>query len=303
MSSYTGSDPDGTEGNGIPDLQEPNFEFTDNDEIDQIGLTSFTSGGTGGIFVPTDDEDYWQTRIVPGMFTDAAAGFDISFTYGSGFFEIKPGESESFAIANLFGNDFDDILRNKRTMQRIYDGDFDFIKPPINPTLKATAGDGKVFLLWDDASERSRDPIYGKDFGMYKIYRSTDPFFNSIKTITDAFGNALLWEPIAQFDVIDGLVGPHPIPLLDLGVSYDMGNDSGLRHSFIDTEVDNGRTYYYAVVAVDKGYDIDFFDRGISEKESLEPISPTESRKRIEVDILGNVISQERNVAVVVPTH
>ncbi|MCH6574318.1 MAG: hypothetical protein IH795_03800 [Bacteroidetes bacterium] len=186
-------------------------------------------------------------------------------------------------------------------MQRIYDGDFDFIKPPINPTLKATAGDGKVYLLWDDASERSRDPIYGKDFGMYKIYRSTDPFFNSIKTITDAFGNALLWEPIAQFDVIDGLVGPHPIPLLDLGVSYDMGNDSGLRHSFIDNNVDNGRTYYYAVVAVDKGYDIDFFDRGISEKESLEPISPTESRKRIEVDILGNVISKERNVAVVVP--
>ncbi|MCH6574317.1 MAG: hypothetical protein IH795_03795, partial [Bacteroidetes bacterium] len=96
---YPGPDPDGTEGNGIPDLQEPNFEFTDNDEIDQIGLTSFTSGGTGGIFVPTDDEDYWQTRIVPGMFTNAAAGFDISFTYGSGFFEIKPGASESYAIA------------------------------------------------------------------------------------------------------------------------------------------------------------------------------------------------------------
>ena len=26
--------------------------------------------------------------------------------------------------------------------------------------------------------------IYGNDFAMYKIYRSTDPFFNSIKTVT-----------------------------------------------------------------------------------------------------------------------
>ena len=298
---YTSSDPDSTEGNGTPDVGEPNFEITDNDEIDQIGLTSFTSGGTGGIFVPQNDEDYWQTRIVPGEFTDAAGGFDISFTYGSGFFAIQPGATESFAIASLFGNDFDDILRNKRTMQRIYDADFDFIKPPINPTLKAIAGDGKVFLVWDDTAERSRDPIYGNDFGLYKIYRSTDPFFNSIKTITDAFGNALLWEPIAQFDLVDGLVGPHPIPLEGLGVSYDMGNDTGLRHSYIDSTVDNGRTYYYAVVSVDKGYDTDFFDRGISEKENLESISPTESGKGIEVDILGNVISKERNVAVVVP--
>ncbi|MCH8927384.1 MAG: hypothetical protein IIB39_01555 [Candidatus Marinimicrobia bacterium] len=298
---YPGPDPDGTEGNGIHDLGEPNFEFTDNDEIDQIGLTSFFGGGTGGNFVPRDDEDYWQTKIVPGTFNEPKFGFDISFTYGSGFFDIQPGATESFAIANLFGNDFEDILRNKRTMQRIYDSDFNFVKPPINSTLKATAGDGKVFLLWDNAAERSRDPIYGNDFGMYKIYRSTDPFFNSIKTITDAFGNALLWEPIAQFDKIDGLVGPHPIPLEGLGISYDMGDDTGLKHSFIDTTVDNGRTYYYAVVSVDLGYDIDFFDRGISDKEFLEPISPTESRKRIEVDILGNVISLERNVAVVVP--
>ena len=298
---YPGPDTDGTEGNGRPDPGEPNFEFTDNDEIDQIGLTSFFSGGTGGTFVPRDDEDYWQTKIRPGTFTEAASGFDIAFSYGSGFFELPPGASETFSIANLFGNDFDDILRNKRTMQRIFDADFDFVKPPENSTLKATPGDRKVYLTWDDIAESSRDPIYGNDFAMYKIYRSTDPFFNSIKTITDAFSNPVLWEPIVQFDLADGLVGPHPIPLEGLGVSYDMGRDSGLRHSFVDHTVQNGRTYYYAVVAVDKGYDIDFFERGLSDLENLEPISPSESSKRIEVDILGNVLSLERNVAVVVP--
>jgi len=298
---YTGSDPDGTEGNGRPDLGEPNFEFTDNDEIDQIGLTSFFSGGTGGIFVPGDDEDYWQTKVRPGTFTEAASGFDIAFSYGSGYFALPPGASETFSIANLFGNDLDDILRNKRTMQKIFDADYDFVKPPINSALKATAGDRKVFLSWDDAAERSRDPIYGNDFAMYKIYRSTDPFFNSIKSVTDAFGNPILWEPIAQFDLADGLVGPHPVPLEGLGISYDMGSDTGLRHSFVDSNVQNGRTYYYAVVAVDKGYDTDFFERGISDKENLESISPSESSKRIEVDVLGNVLSLDRNVAVVVP--
>ena len=298
---YTGPDPDGTEGNGQPDLGEPNFEFTDNDEIDQIGLTSFFSGGTGGIFVPGDDEDYWQTKIRPGTFTAAAQGFDIAFSYGSGHFSLPAGATETFSIANLFGNDLNDILRNKRTMQRIFDADFDFVKPPINSSLKAIPGDRKVFLTWNDAAERSRDPIYGNDFAMYKIYRSTDPFFNSIKSISDAFGNPILWEPIAQFDLNDGLVGPHPIPLEGLGVSYDMGDDTGLQHSFVDENVDNGRTYYYAVVAVDKGYDTDFFDRGISDLENLEAISPSESSKRIEVDVLGNVLSLDRNVAVVVP--
>ena len=299
--NYVGPDTDGTEGNGMHDLGEPNFEFTDNDEIDQIGLTSYFGGGTGGSFVAKDDEDYWQTKIQPGMFTPDVSGFDIAFSYGSGFFGIPPGSSESFAIANLFGNDFDDILRNKRTMQRIYDADFNFVKPPLTPFLKAVAGDRRIYLLWDDASENSRDPIYGNDFEMYKIYRSTDPFFNSIKTITDAFGNPILWEPIAQFDLKNGLFGPHPIPLEGLGVSYDMGTDSGLRHSYIDTLLDNGRTYYYAVVGVDQGYDTDFFVRGISAIDNLEPISPSETSKTIEVDILGNVLSLDINVTAIVP--
>jgi hypothetical protein len=64
----------------------------------------------------------------------------------------------------------------------------------------------------------------------------------------------------------------------------------------------NGRTYYYAVVAVDKGYDIDFFERGLTDKMDLSPISPTESSKIIEVDMLGNIVFMDPNVAVVTPT-
>jgi len=271
-----------------------------NDEIDQIGLTSYFAAEPSHNM--KNDEDFWLTKIQPDFFTPAVSGMDVAFTYGSGFFDLPPGYSERFAIACLFGNDFDDIIRNKRTMQRIYDADYDFAKPPLNSNLTAIAGNNKVYLNWTNRAEDSRDPIYGNDFGLYKIYRSSDPHFNDIKTITDAFGNPILWEPIVQFDYKDGLVGAHPIALQELGVSYDMGSDTGLRHSYVDTDVVNGRTYYYAVVSVDKGYDIDFFERGLTDKMDLSPISPTESSKIIEVDLLGNVLFMSANVAVVTPT-
>ncbi|MCH7573881.1 MAG: hypothetical protein IIA59_02035 [Candidatus Marinimicrobia bacterium] len=297
---YSGPDGDGSQGNGLPNLGEPNFEFTDNDEIDQIGLTSYYASEPSHDMGA--DEDFWQTKIQPGEFTNPISGTDVAFTYGTGFFDLPPGFSERFAIASIFGNDFPDILRNKRTMQRIYDADYDFTRPPVNSTLRAVAGDRKVYLTWDTQGEKSKDPIYGHDFAMYKIYRSTDPFFNDIKVITDAFGNPVLWEPLVQFDLIDGLTGAHPVSLRDLGVSYDMGNDSGLRHSYVDTTVDNGRTYFYALVGVDKGYDTDFFERGLVEKPDLPPISPTESSKIVEVDFLGTVISLGRNVVQITPS-
>ncbi len=303
--------PDVGEGNGTPTLGEPHFEFTDNGEIDQIGLTSYYAGG---IDPPVDYERYWTTIIKPGIFTPASQAPDIAFSYGTGYFQlpavpnIPPPRArmpfERFAIACLFGTDFPDILRHKRIMQRIYDADFSFSKPPLKPTLTAIPGDRKVYLLWDDQAETQLDPVYGQNFEMYKIYRSTDPHFNDIQTITDAFGNGVLWKPIAQFDKIDGLYGPHPVPLSGIGAVYDMGTDSGLRHSFTDTTVANGRTYYYAVVSVSKGFDRDFYARGLVRDSTLgeaERTAPSESGKTIEVDFLGNVISKDRNVAVVTP--
>ena len=299
------------EGDGVPTVGEPNFEGTDNDEIDQIGLTSYYAGS---VEPPVDDEDYWSTKVSPGIFTPASQAPDIGFSYGTGFFKLPalpnppPPRAqipfERFAIACLFGNDFPDILRNKRIMQRIYDADFSFSKPPLKPILTAIPGNRKVFLMWDDQAESSRDPVYGQDFEMYKVYRSTDPYFSDIKTITDAFGNAVLWKSLVQFDKKDGLTGPHSVPLGGVGAVYDMGTDSGLRHSFVDTTVENGRTYYYAVVSVDKGFDLDFYQRGLVEDSTLgeaERTAPTESGKTIEVDFLGNVISKDRNVAVVTP--
>ena len=81
-----------------------------------------------------------------------------------------------------------------------------------------------------------------------------------------------------------------------------MGTDSGLEYIFVDSSgVINGQTYYYAVTAYDKGYDIDFFENGYSQSENLIPIAPSECSITLDLDYKGNVVSLSENAAIVVP--
>ena len=296
--NYIGPDEDGTEGNGIPDVGEPNFEITDNDESDQIGLSSFYSAPYPSVN-PDDDEIMWG-QMTPGLFQVPQQNVDQTFLYGSGYISLQPGEKKKFAIAMVFGEDMADILRNTATMQKIYDNDYSFAKPPLKPTMTAAPGDNKVTLYWDSFSEKSKDPIYGADFEGYRIYRSTDPGFIDSYTITDTYGNVTFKEPIAVFDLENGLTGPHPIGYN--GVQFNMGEDTGLQYAYVDSHnIINGQTYYYAVTAYDKGYDLDFFENGFSETENLQPIAPSECSITLDLDYKGNVVNLSENAAIVVP--
>lgn len=312
---YAGPDMDGTEGNGVPDRGEPNFEYTDNDESDQIGLTSFFSGawstsGGGGM---QDDNGLWIQHI-PGTFSKAANLVDIIMHYGSGYFElphrpedsVEPGDSRrKFAISMVMGVDRDDLIRNALTMQQIYDHDYNFAAVPLKPRVTAVPGDERVLLYWDKTSERSRDPIYGKDFEGYLIYRATDPGFLESYIGTDTYGNPSFNKPIAQFDLADSLYGPHPIGRD--GIQFNMGTDSGLQYSFVDSgqtwmgPVENGQTYYYAVCSYDKGYDVDFYAMGISALDSLQPKAPAICSKKIQFDASGQVTFLDVNTVQAIP--
>ena len=296
--NYTGPDADGTEGNGIPDLGEPNFEITDNDESDQIGLTSFYSAPYPSVY-PSNDEVMWG-QMTPGIFQVPAQNVDQTFLYGSGYISLEPGEKKKFAIAMVYGENMADILRNTNTMQNIYDNDYSFAKPPIKPIMTAVPGDNKVTLYWNALSEKSMDPIYGRDFEGYRVYRSTDAGFIDAYTITDAYGNITFKEPLAIFDIQNGLMGPHPIGYN--GVQFDMGEDKGLEYIYVDSNnVINGQTYYYAITAYDKGYDLDFFENGYTPNDNLQPIAPSECSVTLDLDYKGNVVSLSENAAVVVP--
>jgi len=90
---YTAADFDGSEANGMPDQGEPNFGQTDNDESDQIGLTSFLLRPAGNI---SDDERTWN-EMTPGLFSGVLSG-NLAFMYGSGYFSLPVGETRKFAI-------------------------------------------------------------------------------------------------------------------------------------------------------------------------------------------------------------
>ena len=300
---YPGPDADGTEGNGRPDQGEPNFGFTDNDESDQIGLTSFASPLFGE--VSSGDETMLWPRIQNGLFTANQHCLNQLWIFGSGPFNIGPNQTERFSTCFVFGFTELAIFQTAEVAQRIFDSDYRFARPPSQPTLTAIPGDGQVVLTWDSASELSRDPVYGFDFEGYRIFRSTDPQFLDAQDITDALGNPTFKQPLVQFDMANGLVGPHPLQFGETigqptGIHFYMGDDTGLQHYLVDDDVLNGRTYYYAITSYDRGYIQGFFDQGLSDLENALPISPSESPASIRL-VNGEIVGMDRNTAVVTP--
>ena len=252
---------DAGEGNGRPSAGEPNFDDLDVDESDQVGLSSFYYFVPSNAFPISNDEQVWGA-MTPGFFTtndeltalQAGGGADGDFVFGSGYFPLPPGETLRFTLALVFGADLEDITTNQITIQEIYDRNYQFSRPPDRPTLRAVPGDGQVTLYWDSAAENSIDPILGRDFQGYRLYRSTDPFFRDVPRISDAFGNEAIRVPFAVFDKADGIKGIYTSndPRVR-GVPYALGEDTGLRYSFVDTDVDNGQRYFYAIAAYDAG--------------------------------------------------
>ena len=281
---------------GSPDpLQpgEPNFEYTDLDESDQIGLTSFNSSSWNTDLKIANDEDIWN-RCIPGNFGDIEQNADIVFIFGSGYISLLKGETKRISMAFLFGENLNDLLVTAETVQDIYNKNYRFFKPPTLPKVAAVPGDKKVTLYWDNSSEESIDPITGKDFEGYAVYRSTRPDFADIQVITDGHASSFLYEPLrdldgfeAKFDLNNEWRGYHPVAYQGRGLHYYIGDNTGLVHSFVDTnKVINGQTYYYAVVAYDHG-------------DSLG-IPPSETTKKITVDpITGQTIFDDNTVMVI----
>ncbi len=308
--NYNGPDEDGTECNHKPDLlegigAEPNFGLTDVNESDMLGLTSFRYvflWGEDGYSIMNDkntfrlhnEKKFDEAQMVPQNFVEQ---------FASGLFPLYKGLTERISMSELHAYDplaglnsdshkSPSLFRLKEVVQLIYESDYRFAQPPLMPTLKATAADGKVFLHWDDKSDKfTRDSFVknANDFEGYKLYRSTDKYVADPMTITDGYGTPLLRQPIFQCDKIDNKEGFTDFGLIN-GMGYYLGEDSGLIHSFIDNTVQNGRTYYYVLVA----YDYGIRDVGTG-------ISPSENSFVLEVDENENIRKISPNVAVVKP--
>ena len=287
------------EGDGMPTAGEPNFDATDVDESDQIGLSSFNYFTPSNEY-PMDDDDLLWDWMKPGYFDlptniqngEPIAGEDGDFIYGSGYFPLRAGETQRFSLALVYGHDLDDLYKNRLTVQKIYDSDYRFPSPPDKPVLTAVPGDGKVTLYWDRGAERSIDPVTKEnDFEGYKIYKATDSDFNEVYSVTNANGVVTGYKPIEQFDIVNDIEGMFEANS-DLfqeaeGYTVNLGDNTGLQHTYVDNDVINGKQYYYAVVAYDRG-------------DADADIYPSENTKFISIQTDGTVIT-DINTAVVRP--
>ena len=306
--------PDEGECNHMPDYLEgvgcePNFNETDVSESDMIGLTAFrmypipshAPSNTTQWF--KNDQAMWEVISVDSLEEYLDIVSNLVEVFASASFPLYQGRVERISMSELHsydplaGLESDEhsapaLYELKRIVQVIYEKDYRFAQPPKMPTLTATAGDGEVILTWDDiADTRTRDPFVGNvnDFEGYKVYRATDRYMSDAEVITDGYGTPTFMLPIFQCDLIDDISGFTDFGLVN-GIAYNLGYDTGITHVFRDNTVQNGRTYYYAVIAYDYG------------APDIGPgIAPSENNVVIQLDEAENVESIGKNVAIVIP--
>jgi len=312
--NYYGPDLDGSECNHRPDFIEgigcePNFNTTDVSESDMVGLTSFRmfpipSHAPSNITTWfKNDQAMWEVIGIDSLEEFEGNISNLVEVFASGPFPLFQGRVERISMSELHSYDpltglessvhsAPALFELKRIVQVIYEKDYRFAQPPKMPTLTATAGDGEVILTWDNiADTRTRDPFLGNinDFEGYKVYRATDKYFSDSEVITDGYGTPMFMKPIYQCDLIDEIMGFTDFGLVN-GMGYNLGYDTGITHVFRDNTIQNGRTYYYAIVAYDYG------------APNIGPgISPSENNIVIELDEAEEIRSIGKNVAIVVP--
>lgn len=296
--------PDYVEGLGC----EPNFAVTDISESDMIGLTSFRMiiHPQGGSPSAQFDRDCWNVFASDSLLEYFGTPTNLIEMFGSGKFRLDKGRTERISLAEI--HSYEDmaglnssahaapsLYSKKAIVQTIYESDYRFAQAPLMPTLTAQAGDGKVILTWDDASDKlTREPLLrgANDFEGFKLYRATDKKFGDAELLFDGYGNPAGKKPLFQCDLKNNKKGFADFALFN-GLAFYLGDDSGIRHYFVDNNVQNGRTYYYALVAYD--YGIEVFGRDSAS------ILPSENDAVLDLDENEDIRFVGKNVQVVTP--
>lgn len=161
------------------------------------------------------------------------------------------GDTLNFVFAILVADNLENLKTSARAARKIVDNHYNFSTAPPPPHLSAVPQNGKVTLYWDRSAETAIDFLTGyQDFEGYKIYRTeSDPANNEWgQPNYDDKGNFINFIPIDRCDLDNGINGyetvyPHQF----------LGDDTGLFHTWTDTTVTNGITYWYSVCSYDHG--------------------------------------------------
>ena len=248
---------------------------SDQDESVLDSLSWYFHGDDPRIDYTGDDS---LSSFYPQWF-DEESGVDlegdgINFIVSSGPFTLKADSTVTLSLGLVMGDggevpdqaDTTDLMNNVRMANDMYKLYFQGSGPPDPPDVEAVAGDEHVTLYWtSEPSESSVDVLTEKmDFEGYKVFRSTDQGVTWGDVVTNAHGTPVGWEPIATFDYSlndDTLRYGVDVSGLDPAFPQYLGTNSGLAHTFMDSNLINGLEYWYCVSA---------FDRGNQNPDSLE---------------------------------
>lgn len=183
---------------------------------------------------------------------------DKRMLLSSGPFDLEFGQSVEFVVAIVFAwpewhfqpslkGQFDRYADHLKLVasnaQWIYDNEYRFPQPPNLPQLTLVPDNEKIVVVWDEESEESielsvalPDQTNPYDFEGYKLWKSNS-------------GEENTFELLGEWDIIN---------FDDIG--RPIGNNTGLKHSFIDSDLINGKTYFYSVTAYDRGeYELEHY--------------------------------------------
>ncbi|MCR4438740.1 MAG: hypothetical protein QHJ34_12215 [bacterium] len=196
-----------------------------------------------------DPSEYLGTRgigIPPRTFLG-----QVPMVMSCGPLDWPRGDTLNLAVAIAFGQDMQQLKSRVHIARKIVQSGYRRAEAPPPPKVVAVPGNRTVTLYWDKEAEQAVDFITGyPDFEGYRIYRTTrDPALGQWgDPIYDADGRLLNFVPIATCDLKNDIKGYEEIyPFQKLG------DDTGLFHSWVDTTVQNGVTYWYSVCSYDHG--------------------------------------------------
>lgn len=259
-----------TDANSLGRLEDMDFGVVFLETPNNLGITDFHYYTDTG---PTYDEELWpiisSDPTDPDIATTKAEyfhgsdtriddvatitkPFDIVYIAATGPFDLAPGDTVKFTIAVVVGDTDDDFMTNCDMAITMFEKGFVGPSAPPGPNLSTVAGDNQVTLYWDNSTEQVPDPATEElDFEGYKIYRSEDGGVTWGDKVTNYKGEVIGYVPIAQFDLDNNYSGTDPVT----PTNY-LGDNTGLRYTFIDSTVYNGIVYSYTVTTYDRG-DVD----------------------------------------------
>ncbi|MEN8191189.1 MAG: hypothetical protein ABFS12_00130 [Bacteroidota bacterium] len=238
----------------------------------------YTISGDETILQGAREKEDWDHDIdndgfdEPELITDEV---NLTSELGIGPLRLEPGDTLEWAMVVIVGYTDEEIIEKLELAQGMVDNNFIGPQAPPSPTLHATgtklteegdplrsfdvpivySNDSKVTLYWDDLPEDARDPITGDaDFEGYKIYRSVNlgqtwgTAGNDEAFVTDETGTFVKWLPIEQLDKNNGVKGRS-----EIDPTFYLGDDTGLKHSWVDSTVIPGLRYRYTITSYDAG--------------------------------------------------